>query len=268
MILLLGGTADTNEVALALVHNGFSALVSTATNHPLSLAPHPQIEKRSGKLNRHRLTDIIVQRRITAVVDATHPYAEKIGPAAHDVAHELGIPYFRYMRPASVMNSRDMMMVTGHESAAEVAFAIGAPVLLTIGALNVAPYAVKAKETRILLAARVLDRAESIDACRKAGISRDRIIVGQGPFSIANNIALIHQFNIGVLVTKDGGEKGGFPEKIEAARQTDCRVIAIKRPSTSGMPIFEDVTSLLQKMQTVLTASPNLSVLTVAYSNS
>ena len=251
MILLLGGTADTNEVALALVQNGFSVLVSTATTHPLSLALHPQIQKRSGELNRDSLADIIVQRRITAVVDATHPYAEKIGLMARDVTQRLSIPCFRYLRPASLTDSRDVMTIAGHESAAEAAFAIGAPVLLTIGALNVAPYAVKAKETHIPLVARVLDRIESIDACLKAGLPKDRIIAAQGPFSVADNIALIRRFNIGVLVTKDGGKKGGFPEKLEAARQTGCKVVVVQRPVSSNLPLHTDVKSLMRKMKQV-----------------
>ena len=56
----------------------------------------------------------------------------------------------------------------------------------------------------------------------------------QGPFSRELNEALIRQFQISAMVTKDGGISGGFPEKVQAARNTDIRLLVIRRPEESG----------------------------------
>ena len=57
----------------------------------------------------------------------------------------------------------------------------------------------------------------------------------QGPFREELNRALIHQFQIRWLVTKDGGSAGGFEEKIRAARSSGCGIIVIRRPEDRGL---------------------------------
>lgn len=60
---------------------------------------------------------------------------------------------------------------------------------------------------------RVLPTLESIAACEAANIPHRNIIAMQGPFSFALNQAMMEQFHIRWLVTKDGGAAGGFDEK-------------------------------------------------------
>ena len=56
----------------------------------------------------------------------------------------------------------------------------------------------------------------------------------QGPFSYALNCALIKQFSIRYLVTKDGGAVGGFAEKAQAAQDTGAQLIVVRRPAENG----------------------------------
>ena len=81
---------------------------------------------------------------------------------------------------------------------------------------------------------RVLPLAESLEQCRAAGIPAGSVIAIQGPFSRELNLALMEQFSISVLVTKDGGKAGGMPEKLAAARERGARVVAIRRPTLPG----------------------------------
>jgi len=139
-----------------------------------------------------------------------------------------------------------------HAGAAEMAFAIGRPVLLTTGSRNLAPYAEAARRTGIPCVARVLDSRESLDACRAAGIPEELIIAGRGPFSVEENLAAIHRFGIGVIVTKDSGRSGGVEAKLAAARQTDCRVIVIRRPETPACgPIFDHPAALIAALREI-----------------
>ena len=71
----------------------------------------------------------------------------------------------------------------------------------------------------------------------------------QGPFSQELNEALIRQFHIAVLVTKDGGAAGGFPEKVQAARSTGAALILIRRPEETGETFEEIVQSCEELMR-------------------
>lgn len=150
-----------------------------------------------------------------------------------------------------------------HAEAAEMAFAEGRPVLLTTGSRNLAPYAEAARRTGVLLAVRVLDIPESLQVCRETGIPEDRIIAGRGPFSVTENLAAIHRFGIGVIVTKESGRAGGLDAKLAAARQENCQVIVLRRPAmpASG-PAFDHplllISSLADLVPPTVQAQPRL----------
>lgn len=56
----------------------------------------------------------------------------------------------------------------------------------------------------------------------------------QGPFSLVLNVALMEQFHIQYLVTKDGGAAGGFAEKVQAAAKTGAQLVVLRRPPEVG----------------------------------
>ncbi|SCJ67571.1 cobalt-precorrin-6x reductase [uncultured Blautia sp.] len=64
----------------------------------------------------------------------------------------------------------------------------------------------------------------------------------QGPFSQELNEALIRQYHIAWVVTKDGGTAGGFPEKARAAETTGAELIVLCRPEDQG----EDLASIVK----------------------
>lgn len=65
---------------------------------------------------------------------------------------------------------------------------------------------------------RVLPTVAGITACEGAGIPHRNIIAMQGPFTLELNLALMQQFHIRYLVTKDGGSAGGFARKSPGCR--------------------------------------------------
>ena len=86
---------------------------------------------------------------------------------------------------------------------------------------------------------RVLPTLESIAACEAANIPHRNIIAMQGPFSFALNQAMMEQFHIRWLVTKDGGAAGGFDEKAAAASAAGAQLVVIRRPPEQGETAFE-----------------------------
>lgn len=262
MILLIGGTSETAPIATGLAAEGFEILVSTATDAPLAIGDHPRISRREGRLDEAGMIALAREKGIRAIVDAAHPYAAAAHAAAQRAAQRLGIPCLVFRRPEALSpdKGRGGMKASGtpvrfaadHAGAAEMTFAIGRPVLLTTGSRNLAPYAEAARRTGIPCVARVLDSRESLDACRAAGIPEERIIAGRGPFSVEENLAAIQRFGIGVIVTKDSGRSGGVEAKLAAARQTDCRVIVIRRPETPACgPIFDNPATLIAALRDI-----------------
>ena len=56
------------------------------------------------------------------------------------------------------------------------------------------------------------------------------MVAHRGPFSLEDNLVVLRQREIGIVVTKDSGEAGGLPEKLEAARRCGCQVVVVGRP--------------------------------------
>ena len=105
MILLLGGTSETGAVAAALAGAGKAVLVSTATDEPLEIGNHPGIRRRCGRLDESSMAELIRSESITAIVDATHPYAAAVRFLASRLAAKMGIPYFSYVRQGGASTS-------------------------------------------------------------------------------------------------------------------------------------------------------------------
>ena len=104
-------------------------------------------------------------------------------------------------------------------------------ILLATGAKELAAFA---PQDPARLYPRVLPTPEGIAACEAAGIPHRNIIAMQGPFSCQLNKALIEQFHIRYLVTKDGGAAGGFAEKVQAAAETGVQLVVLRRPEEVG----------------------------------
>ena len=245
MILLLGGTAETARLSAAIAEAGFEVLVSTATEIPLPLGDETGVSRRAGPLDVDAMVSLVRERGVRAIVDATHPYASGAHDAAREAAARTNVPCLSFLRPSAVGEGDDVLLVAGHVEAAPLATSFACPVLLTIGSRNVLPYVQAARIAGVSLVARVLGHPASIEACRIAGLPKEVVITGRGPFSVDENRSIIRKYGIGVLVTKDGGAEGGVKAKMEAARREGCRVVVVARPEVRSRIIFQNVSDLV-----------------------
>lgn len=255
MILLLGGTSETAPLAEAIADAGCEVLVSTATDVPLAVGNRPRISHRNGRLTEAEMLELVRERAVRAIVDATHPYASNVRATAEQVAAQAGIPYLTFVRPGGVGEEDGVRFAADHSEAAQLACESRRPILLTVGSRNIAVYAQEAAHHGIPLVARVLPHPDSLQACRAAGLSDDRVINGRGPFTADENRRLIRQFNIGVVVTKDSGEAGGVPAKLEAARAEQCLLIVVCRPPQQSANAFSDMRALVDALRQRLAPS-------------
>jgi precorrin-6A/cobalt-precorrin-6A reductase len=243
MILLLGGTSETVQIAQALVKQGWEVLLSTATTMASRGQMPANIRVRCGMLDEQGIENLVRNEKITAVVDATHPYAEAVSQNAWQACQTTGIRYLAYERPCA--RAESVHRVPNHQTGAKLAFAFGKPVFLTIGVRNLAPYIAEARRLGIAVKARVLNHPDSVTACHAAGLSASEILCAAGPFSVEENRS--HLKGFGVLVTKDSGEAGGVDTKIEAAHLNACEVVVIERPKRP-LPGYASVEALVHAL--------------------
>jgi precorrin-6A/cobalt-precorrin-6A reductase len=249
MILLFGGTAETGEIAAALEREGFDILVSAATDFPLDIPVSSRITIRTGRLTESGMESLIRDMNIKVVIDATHPYATEVTATAHSASSTCRIPYYRYCRPSAIGKAPGVFFMKNHVEAAAKAFSFGTNVLLTTGSKNLLPYIQAARKSNARLVVRVLNTEDSIRSCIKAGIAKDLIIAGKGPFSVDDNIAAIIKYNIGVLVTKDGGTRGGVLEKLEASKAENCAIVVVKRPAEFHESTWSEIDQLVNAVK-------------------
>lgn len=236
-IVIFGGTTEGRELSRRLSEAGASVTVCVATEYGEEEQGRiPGVETRTGPLSSDEKR--VLLKDAALCIDATHPYAKHVTVSVKAACEEASVEYLRLLRPPC--DRKDAVTV---ESAAEAAAYLReceGRVLLTTGAKELTAYAGLAPER---LFPRVLPSHESLAACEALGIPHRNIIAMQGPFSQALNAALIRQYGIQYVVTKDGGAPGGFPEKLAAAKETGARLIVLRRPEEDGMP-FDEVLSL------------------------
>ena len=164
--------------------------------------------------------------------------------AGRAAATAAGVEYHRLLRPASALPAGSVVLETAAQAAAYLAAKPG-NVLLATGAKELPAFAALDPAR---LYPRVLPTLAGITACEAAGIPHRNIIAMQGPFTLELNVALLRQFAIAAMVTKDGGAAGGFAEKAEAAARCGAQLIVLRRPEEQG----ENAETILQRCRELL----------------
>ena len=222
--VVFSGTTEGRIFSRQLAQFGADVLVSVAT--PLGSEEQGSfagITVHCGRLTPDEMAALV--QGADLCVDATHPYAVDATRNIRTACRTAGVEYHRLLRAQSPLPAGSMVF----QSVAHVAdFLVQTQgnVLLATGAKELPAFAQLAPER---LYPRVLPTLDGIAACEAAHIPHKNILALQGPFSYALNRALLEQFSIRFLVTKDGGAAGGFAEKAQAAAD-----IVIRRPAETG----------------------------------
>ncbi|MDR3354308.1 MAG: hydroxymethylbilane synthase [Synergistaceae bacterium] len=228
-ILLMGGTTEGRE----LFDTGLPFVYSTATEYGAVLVEGGDDEGTviSGRMDGPRMIELLKTGEFAGVIDATHPYASEVKLNIQRACETAGVPLFRILRPATSFGPEDDVIVTNSwEEAASYLERTAGNALLTIGSKELHNF-VNIPDFKTRLYARILPFPESEAICAKLGFSPSNIIAEFGPFSESANLSHLERTRAGILVTKDGGQEGGVPEKLSAARKHGAKVLMIARPS-------------------------------------
>jgi precorrin-6A/cobalt-precorrin-6A reductase len=219
-LLLLAGTGEAIAIAQALSAGLMPVIASLAgaTRLPRDL----NVPTRAGGFGGDEgFRAYLREAGITAVLDATHPFAARISWRSARICQEEGLPYCQLLRPEWAPEAGDKWVMIESEEAAAEHIAPGSTVFLATG-----------RQT--------LDRFANLGACRLIcrqidppdrafPFANGEFLVGRPPFSVEEERHLFKELNIDWLVVKNAG--GEAPRsKLIAARQLGISVAMIKRP--------------------------------------
>jgi precorrin-6A/cobalt-precorrin-6A reductase len=235
-ILILGGTAEARALAAALVHAGRDVLTSLAgrVRHPALPVGRVRVGGFGGVA---RLAEFLRAEDVTAVVDATHPFAARISANAVAAAEQAGVPLLRLERPGWAEHPRaDSWTWVPDTVAARAAADAYARPFLTTGRQSLADFLPWADRAVL---ARVVDPPEF------ALPERWTLITARGPYGYADERGRMTEAGTDVLLTKDSG--GSLTAaKLDAAGDLGIPVVVIARPPRpGGVPTVSGVAEVL-----------------------
>jgi precorrin-6A/cobalt-precorrin-6A reductase len=165
------------------------------------------------------------------VVDATHPFAATITANAAAATDRAGVPLLRLQRPGWREGPGDDWRWVDSLADAAAAVAGFAHVFVTTGRRGLDAFAG--------LTAEVLLR--TVDPPEPPLPARTTVVLERGPFTVADERALMREHAVDVVVTKDSG--GGMTAaKLTVARELGIPVVVVRRPPLPpGVPVVTTV---------------------------
>jgi len=241
MILMLSGTSDGRQIGDILATEGHQLIMTAVSDYGGDRLPnHENIQTRIGHLNKEAMIELIKEKHVKLLLDATHPYAVEASVNAIEAANISGIPYLRYERPDMESHVEDdIIYLPSYEAAALWLKDHAGKVFLTIGSRRLKPFAETVELDRLI--ARVLPTTEVIQLCDDLGLKPNQIIAMQGPFSETLNTAMFETHQPKYLVTKASSKIGGFEEKVVAASKAGMTTLVIERPQIDYPNCFSDI---------------------------
>ncbi|MEV4896239.1 cobalt-precorrin-6A reductase [Nonomuraea sp. NPDC055795] len=221
-VLILGGTAEARALAAELVPSGMRVVSSLAGRVTRPRLPVGEVRE-GGFGGPDGLARWIAAEGVERLVDATHPFAERMSASAAEAAALAGVPLLVLRRPGWHEGPDDRWRrVPSLRAAAEELDREfpGGRVFLTTGRRSLPVFA---GLTSMWFLAR------SVDPPEPPVPANTHVVLDRGPYTVEGERALIGGHRLDVLVTKDSG--GAMTSaKLVAARETGLPVIMVDRP--------------------------------------
>ncbi len=232
-LLLLGGTGEARRIADRL--RGQDAMISLAgaTRMPQAQALPARV---GGFGGAEGFCSFLKEAGITAVLDATHPYAHRITERTARLCAAAQIPYLQFLRTPWVPEPGDNWTEIASEAEAARHIPQGAVVFLGTGRQTLERFS--NLEGRAVIC-RQIDPPD-----KPFPFPGGRYLVGRPPFSVEDEVALFQRLGVDVLVVKNAGGAASRT-KLTAARQLGIPVLMIARPAQGNWPVVETVEAAL-----------------------
>jgi precorrin-6A/cobalt-precorrin-6A reductase len=220
MLLLLAGSGEARTLAQELADAAIPAVASLAgvTRAPAALA----LPTRSGGFGGAQAFETYLRAHsITAILDATHPFAARMSRRSAEIAAKLGLPYLQVLRPAWQPGPGDNWTLVADEESIAAHVIPGSTVFLATGRQSLIRIGPLAARRAIC---RQIDRPDA-----PYPFADGDFMIGRPPFSVAHEAALFSRLGVNQLVVKNAGGDASAT-KLTAARDLGIPVLMIQRP--------------------------------------
>jgi precorrin-6A/cobalt-precorrin-6A reductase len=229
-VLVLGGTAEARELAGELHAAGIAVTSSLAGRVARPRLPAGEV-RIGGFGGPEGLAAWLAEHGVDAVVDATHPFAERISASAVTACEAAGVALLRLERPGWTQRAGDRWLWTGDLDEAARAITPGRRVLLTTGRQGLAAFAHRDDAWFLV---------RCVDEPQPPLPAHHALLLDRGPYTLAGELALVDEHRIDLVVTKNSGGTH-TRAKLDAARERGLPVIVVRRPPR---PAVETVTTV------------------------
>lgn len=271
-IVIFAGTTEGRRLSEILADAGIAHTVCVATEYgeivmreqmegteAARAQEQPLVSLHRGRMDRKQIEEFLCNEGYGIVVDATHPYAKVVTENMRGAVAALQTFEKKAQSPIYLRLEREIsetpeaedpaVSIRYFESNADCAKALEnteGNILLTTGSKELATYCASGR-LHDRLYVRILPGRESLELCMEQGIKGRQILALQGPFSTEMNAAILKQYDIRHMVTKNSGRTGGYQEKLEAAKILGIPVYVIeparKTPDATGHMLRTDTYS-------------------------
>jgi precorrin-6A/cobalt-precorrin-6A reductase len=218
-ILILGGTREAAELAERLVADGHDVTTSLAgrTKEPAPIAGNIRT---GGFGGAQGLAAFLKAGAFDLVIDATHPFAERISANAQAAAELAGVELDVRTRMPWRREAGDRWIEVGSLTAARDVIPTGARVLLALGSQHIAPFAERGD---LHFVVRMVDPPQS-----PLSLLDHTLVLGRPGATAEEEAELLTRYAITHLVCRNSGGSGAYA-KIAAARTLGLPVIIVSR---------------------------------------
>lgn len=223
MILIFGGTTEGRAAVETLDAAGQTYYYSTRSELQQIECLHGL--RISGAMEAGEIAAFCRKHGVRLLVDAAHPFAERLHRNISRAAEELEIPVIRYERKYPRRDA-GMIWCDSYDEAIRWLEERKVDNLLALTGVQTIS---KLKEywTKHPCWFRVLDRTESRELAIKQGFPAERLIFFDDP---QKEEEMMSRLQPDAILTKESGDSGYFREKTEAAKRLQIPVVVIKRP--------------------------------------
>jgi precorrin-6A/cobalt-precorrin-6A reductase len=246
-LLILGGTTEARRLGERLAQRAGLDVTLSLAGRTASPVAHAVPLRVGGFGGAAGLADYMVKERIDALIDATHPYANIVSENAAIAARQTGVLFMTFHRPPWAPIAGDHWIEVDDSGAA--VRAIGQKprsVFVALGRNDLAPFAGAPQHSYLVRSVDPVDPP--------LPLPRVTYVTARGPFSEADDHALMTANQIDVVIAKNSGGDAAYG-KIAAARALGIEVILLRRPPAPDAPAVETVEAAIAWLDHALTST-------------
>jgi precorrin-6A/cobalt-precorrin-6A reductase len=246
-LLILGGTTEARKLGERIAARGEFDVTLSLAGRTAQPVPHAVPVRTGGFGGAGGLADYLVANEIDAMIDATHPYASVISANATEAARNTGVAFIALRRPPWTKVAGDRW--TEVDDTAAAVGAVGAAprrVFVALGRNDLGPFATAPQHVYLFRSVDPIDLP--------LPLPQATYITARGPFSEADDRALMQAHGIEAVIAKNSGGNAAYG-KIAAARDLGIEVILLRRPAAPAVRAMETIDAVMEWLDHALTTA-------------